>query len=419
MSADPALPASPNPYIRPGDGPWMRRYLNWAAGYYDKMPASRRADAAEFDRWLYSKKSLPTAFAVLLLVMGLWLLMLASGAKWWAALLLLLGIAIILLFTGMATWLGPDKPTDARRNSWRYSPWVQPAVALFVCLFTNLGFMFGRAKRYPDAVSAHQLWQWYVEGLQNNMPMLFAFVGLSMAIVIITQAVRRKRVEAQLARVELEQERDAQAALASKAELKVLQAQIQPHFIFNTLTALQHWTDTQDPRASDLLQSLTRFLRHSTDSMGKELVPISAELDLVRHYLHIMQQRLGASRLQFELVCSEAAAAQEIPPALLLSLVENAVEHGIEPKLRGGSVRVQAEERAGSVQIDVIDSGAALADSWHEGVGLSNCRARLAAHFGAQASLVLQHLETGTEGHQTLARVLLPLSDKPQSAMSR
>jgi hypothetical protein len=294
-------------------------------------------------------------------------------------------------------WLGTEGMeylTKKPIKGWRRDPMLGMLwLAGIAFLGSPWGYMFGRAMRYPDQVSVQQLALWGWESVRGNAPITLALVGFAMGVVVITQAVRRQRMAHELERLQMQRERDAQAALATKAELKVLQAQIQPHFVFNTLAALQHWTDTQDPRASDLLRTLTRFLRRSTDSMAQELVPLRDELALVSDYLHIMQQRIGTQRLRFEVSGDDATHEQQIPPAVLLSLVENAVEHGISASLSGGEVRVAHRLTGDHVWIEVSNTGTDLADEITEGVGLSNCRARLAAHFGASAELSLKRLE--------------------------
>ena len=185
-------------------------------------------------------------------------------------------------------------------------------------------------------------------------------------------------------------ERDAATAQARQAQLQLLQAQIQPHFIFNTLAALQHWVDRSDPRAAPLLRQVSAFLRAATDMLGKDSVSLTEELTQVEHYLGIMKARWG-ERLRFELGCDPTLRDQSLPPGLLLTLVENAVEHGLSHQLDGGQVWVEAGlNAAGQIQIQVRDDGAGLAPQWQAGVGLSNVRERLQHHFGPGADLTLQ-----------------------------
>ena len=181
-----------------------------------------------------------------------------------------------------------------------------------------------------------------------------------------------------------------------------MQGQIQPHFIFNTLSAVQHWVDSGDARAGPLLRSLTAFLRGSTELLSRDTVRLGDELAMVGHYLDIMQARLG-DRLDRKLTIDAQLNDQQLPPGLLLTLVENAVEHGISAALNGGCVSVAAQAQPGGWCVVVHDDGAGLPAGWTEGVGLANSRQRLAHHFGARAQLAVRATQPGTEARITIA----------------
>jgi LytS/YehU family sensor histidine kinase len=204
----------------------------------------------------------------------------------------------------------------------------------------------------------------------------------------------RVHAERQLHELRLLQERDASAREAAESRLAVLKAQIQPHFIFNTLAALQHWVDSGDARAAPLLRDLTSFLRGSTELMARDEIALAEELPLARHYLAIMQARLG-ERLQIEIDADEAALAQRLPPGLLLTLVENAVEHGVAPLLREAKVHVSARRDATHFELAVQDNGPGPATDWKEGVGLANLHERLARRFGTGAGFTLRGAAPG------------------------
>lgn len=168
---------------------------------------------------------------------------------------------------------------------------------------------------------------------------------------------------------------DQDAALRLSTRLAA--AQIQPHFLFNTLASLQHWVDTGDARAAPLLRDFTAYLRATLPMFERELQPLADEIEMVRRYLAIMQARLGA-RLRFEIDLPPDAAA-ELPPGIVLTLVENAIAHGIEPQLRGGEIQVAARREGDRVVVTVRDDGPGLAPGCSDGVGLSNTRRRLTA----------------------------------------
>ncbi|MDN3918889.1 sensor histidine kinase [Roseateles violae] len=194
---------------------------------------------------------------------------------------------------------------------------------------------------------------------------------------------RVQQIEARLRELD-ERERGLQLARRLAA------AQIQPHFLFNTLASLQHWVDTRDERAATTLRAFTRYLRATLPMFERETLSLVEELQIVRSYLDIMQARLG-TRLAWAIDAEPALDSFELPPGTLLTLVENAIAHGIEPALRGGRIDVRAARKAGRVVLEVADDGAGLCEepAPETGIGLVNTRARLQQQFGARAALTL------------------------------
>lgn len=166
-------------------------------------------------------------------------------------------------------------------------------------------------------------------------------------------------------------------------------AQLEPHFLFNTLSSLQHWVQTGDPRAAPLLASLTAYLRATLPLFDKPWLAASQELEAVENYLRIMQARLGEARLAFQIDVQPEAARARIAPGLLLTLVENAVEHGVEPLLAGGRIEVRGARQGDEVSFEVNDNGPGPAADAVDGVGLANARERLALTAGANARLTI------------------------------
>ena len=181
-------------------------------------------------------------------------------------------------------------------------------------------------------------------------------------------------------------------------------AQIQPHFLYNALAALQHWVQAKDDRAAPMLTALTGFLRATLPLFNRERLALGDEAEAARQYLAVMALRLG-ERLRWSVEIDAAAARAAVPPGLLLTLVENAVEHGVLPSLAGAEVRVRAAARDGRVRLDVRDTGPGLAAGARDGVGLANSRSRLAQAFGERATL---HLDNAADGG-CLATLELPL----------
>ena len=194
----------------------------------------------------------------------------------------------------------------------------------------------------------------------------------------------------------------AEQDAALRLSTRLAAAQIQPHFLFNTLASLQHWVDTGDARAAPLLRDFTAYLRATLPMFERELQPLGDEIEMVRRYLAIMQARLGP-RLTFAIDVS-AELPTQVPPGLVLTLVENAIAHGIEPQLRGGQVTVAAHRAGDRLVLTVRDDGAGLAAGCADGVGLANSRRRL-QHAVPAATLTLTDAAPGC-----LATLTLPLA---------
>jgi signal transduction histidine kinase len=191
----------------------------------------------------------------------------------------------------------------------------------------------------------------------------------------------------------------AEQDAALRLQTRLATAQIQPHFLFNTLASLQHWVDTGDARAAPLLRDFTAYLRATLPMFERELQPLADEIEMVRRYLAIMQARLG-TRLAFAIDVPADADAQ-LPPGIVLTLVENAIAHGIEPQLRGGYIDVTARRDGTRLVLTVRDDGPGLAPGWCEGVGLSNTRRRL-LHACPGCTLTLAAADPGCVATLTL-----------------
>jgi Histidine kinase len=359
----------------------QRWYAAWAAPHYRRMPCEARESAELLDRFLYSRRGLAVWIGLLCAVGGSAAGLLSAGMPWGfalpAAVLFWTAIGIIVL----TAWLTPSA-VSVRRSLLKLSIGGVFGISISLLGFT-VGHVVKRGELDP-VVLAQSLWSQLVV----LMPaVLGVIVGMDLLMWGVAH-VRRGIMQQQLERSTLERE-------AAEARLRLLQGQIQPHFIFNTLSALQHWVDTADARAPALLRSLTGFLRGSTELLARDDVSLGDEARLLGHYLAIMQARLGP-RLRFAIEIAPVLAAKTLPPGLLLTLVENAVEHGIAPALTGGEVRVSATQQASGWQLCVSDDGAGLPAAWHEGVGLANCRQRLLHRFGTRATLQLQRRQPGT-----------------------
>jgi len=177
------------------------------------------------------------------------------------------------------------------------------------------------------------------------------------------------------------------AALA--AELKALQAQIEPHFLYNTLANTRYLARQDPPRAVQMLEHLISYLHSALPDLRAQASTVGRECELAGHYLALMQVRFG-ERLQYRIECPPGLADAGMPPLLLMTLVENAVKHGVEPQPGVVSVCVTAAAMAGATHITVSDDGAGIGPVvMGSGVGLCNLRERLHALHGDQATFQL------------------------------
>jgi hypothetical protein len=366
---------------------FQRWYAAWAAPYYARMPEHLRSDAQRIDQWLYGPGGAGIALGLAGAVGGTTAGLMAAKLPWALALGLSVVAWLCMALSMLAAWLQPEK-FSARRLLRASIKIVALGYAGALC-----GFLFGRFMRRGD-LGTETLAQALRGAAVEATPILLALMLAVLLAVWGVAQVKRVQVQRELTHLRLVQERDAAARQAAESQLHLLQAQIQPHFLFNTLAALQHWVDAGDPRAGPLLRDLTGFLRGSTSLLAQTEVPLADEADAARQYLRILQARLG-QRLQFSIDIDAASGAQLLPAGILLTLVENAVEHGISPALHGGTVQVWARTQGGTLVMEVRDDGAGLALPLAEGLGLANCRQRLQHRHGQNATLSLLPLQPG------------------------
>ncbi|WP_395011459.1 sensor histidine kinase [Undibacterium sp.] len=233
-----------------------------------------------------------------------------------------------------------------------------------------------------------------------------AVMGAVYVLLIgIVAGWRNQSYETIAAKLALEAEREKNARQESESQLRLLRAQIEPHFLFNTLGAVQQLAEQGAPKAAELTANLIVFLRASMSEMRAEQISLTEEFRLIQAYLEVMKARMG-TRLDFELTLPPALAAIPVPSMMLLTLAENAIKHGIEPSLRGGSIHVFAEKLGTDVLITVQDSGVGLSDTPSPGIGLQNVRDRLRLQYGAHASVSITEAEQGG----VIVEVTIPLA---------
>ncbi|MEW6306547.1 MAG: histidine kinase, partial [Verrucomicrobiota bacterium] len=199
------------------------------------------------------------------------------------------------------------------------------------------------------------------------------------AIVCVTWVVGYYRTLRERERRTLELE-----ARLTEANLQTLKTQLQPHFLFNTLNAIASLVRKKPDVAEDMIASLSDFLRMNLESTQHEM-PLRRELEFLDHYLEIQQTRFG-ERLRIGKEIDPAALDVAVPALILQPLVENSVQHGIEPREAGGRILLRAARRGSSLRLEVRDNGDGFQGrqlaALREGVGLSNTKARLQELYG-------------------------------------
>jgi sensor histidine kinase YesM len=236
---------------------------------------------------------------------------------------------------------------------------------------------------------------------------------------LLMEAVRRagdRRVERETREARQNEQIAATARLLAEARLRALQAQIEPHFLYNTLANVVSLIGPQPARAQHMLERFIDYLRASLAASRQERATLGAEADLIAAYLDVLAVRMG-ERLRYRIEVPDTLRAIPIAPMLLQPLVENAIAHGLEPKVEGGEVVLSAREEGGRLRLEISDTGAGLPAApvrpakQGGGVGLSNLRDRLRSLYGAEAQVQL--LENQPCG--VTVRLLLPLNASPTS----
>jgi sensor histidine kinase YesM len=306
----------------------------------------------------------------------------------------LLGIAICLVFGLFERW-------PRRLPRWLARSALQLIAIFFVVPIAG-------AISFRLLASIDPLWQQQEKKAEGLGALIFT--GMLFAPWIAVGAMlqqRDTRVREQATAFELERSEFERSQL--DARLRLLQAQVEPHFLFNTLANVQALVDAGSPQASKVLASLIAYLRAAVPRMHTSSASLGEELELVRAYLEVMQMRMP-DRLQFTVRFDPAVRQLQCPPMTLLTLVENAVRHGIDPSETGGRIEVDVALHDGQCRVRVTDTGVGLRTLGAGlGTGLSTLRERLRLAHGDDASLSL----TGLQPHGVCAELSFPVRAQP------
>ncbi|HUQ27479.1 MAG TPA: histidine kinase [Usitatibacter sp.] len=242
---------------------------------------------------------------------------------------------------------------------------------------------------------------WFVKPAAVLSVVVISFIISTVLSVIFFWRERSAVAEAAMAREREKRERIERESIA--AHLRALQAQIEPHFLFNTLANVSSLIDADRGEAKRMLESFIRFLRSSLAATRAETTSLGAEAELIAAYLDVLQVRMGG-RLRYAIDVAPELRGFALPPMLLQPMVENSIRHGLEPKVDGGEVSLRAAGEGAAVVIDIADTGVGFAPTTRGGVGLSNLRERLRLLYGERASLEISE----ASGGGTRVRLRLP-----------
>jgi hypothetical protein len=300
---------------------------------------------------------------------------------WWSAVVRFLAVGLVAMMV-----FGLFEQWPKRLPGW-LPRWILQVFAVAACVpFTTVTLWIWSTE--PGAPPF-----WEVKDRMEGFGTLTGFGIFMSPWVALGALVRQKEALAREQALALDLARSEADRLALDARLNLLQAQVAPHFLFNTLANIQALVETGSPKAPEVLRSLVAYLRAAVPRLNEPVTTLGQEVELVRAYLDLMRMRLP-DRLTFTLNVDEAARPLRCPPMTLLSLVENAVRHGIDPSEEGGSITIDVRVAEGRCWIRVADSGAGLQHSDRGlGTGLAALRERLALVFGDSAKLAIRARE--------------------------
>lgn len=251
---------------------------------------------------------------------------------------------------------------------WRFFDWLAMVEWRQLWIIAFLVFAFGVLLGYPEPA----IW----------------FVFISFGVKVLAGGKRKAELQAK----EATQQADV-AELErrlTEAQMAALQAQVEPHFLFNTLALIGQLIETDPPQAARIHANLIEYLRSTLPQMrAPNGGTLKHQVELARAYLAIMQARMK-ERLQFNFDVPDYLENAVFPPTMLQILIENSIKHGLEPKIEGGRIDVRAYLIDGTMHVDVQDNGIGFNMHAGEGVGLANIRERLRLLYGSRAELVIE-----------------------------
>lgn len=243
----------------------------------------------------------------------------------------------------------------------------------------------------------------------SDWMMSFIFLLIVTGIILKIALGGKKKAESRAAAASASAAEEGLKRQLAEAQLKMMQAQVEPHFLFNTLASVDYLIETDPARASQMQKNLIAYLRASLPQMREGSTTLGKEVAQCRAYLEILKVRME-DRLQYAIVVPQGLLTAQFPPMMLQSLVENAIKHGLEPKAEGGAVTIAADVSNGLLRVTVADTGLGVANDAGTGVGLSNIRERLVQLYGSRAQFIV----ASNSPAGTIATIEVPYSWEAQ-----
>ncbi|MFO1245856.1 MAG: histidine kinase [Ramlibacter sp.] len=282
---------------------------------------------------------------------------------------------------GIYTWafidLGRELFPSARETGWP----AGMAGVLLVVGGIAVGYLLGNA----TADLACRTFGWYAGALPLDRT---AELRNSILITVMAGLVGTYYFYSRSKGAYLERKMSEANQHANEARLKLLETQLEPHMLFNTLANLRVLIGIEPARAQTMLDHMIAYLRATLDASRASAHPLRDEFARLRDYLELMSIRMGP-RLAYQLDLPDALGAQPVPTLLLQPLVENAIKHGLEPKVEGGSITVSARQDGADLVLEVADTGVGMTDTAQasSGFGTAQVRERLATVYGPAAAI--------------------------------
>jgi len=343
-----------------------------------------RQDLARVFRWPRVKVALITCTVFILLMLPGWL----ASFPLLIGRMLFVGLLVLLAFGLFETW-------PARIPRW-LARWALQVIGVAAAVPIGTAIAYGMT-----TLGDPQHW-WQVQARIFGFSQMTIMGLLVSPWIAVAALLRQIKDEVRKQALTFELERSNYERNALDARLRLLQAQVAPHFLFNTLANVRELVSTGSPRAAPVLESLIAYLRAAVPRLNEPASTLGQELLLVEAYLDLMHMRMP-DRLQFSVEADADARALVCPPMTLLTLVENAMRHGIDPAEEGGRIDVRASVSEGRAHAMVSDTGMGLAGGGRLqgahaqdgglGTGLANLRERLQLAFGAGTDVTLSEMQ--------------------------